>query len=818
MSTHRLLLAGAAALALLAPGYAVLAQQAPADLQQDEGVLEEIIVTGVARSDGIKKLDASFSITTASAEQIEEQQPSSTADLLKIVPGLWVESSSGTTGANIDVRGFPGGGDAPFITVQLDGSPLFPPPTLSFLENSTLFRLDDTVERVEVLRGGPSPIFSNGQPGATINFIQRKGSEKPEGSVKFTVGDEGLYRLDTYYSGMLDEGLLFSVGGFYRTSDGIRDTQYPADRGGQFSGTITKKLDNGQITFYGRRTDDKNAFYTAVPLISRDNGRKISAFPGFDAGTGTFLGNELRNVTLEIAPGATPTTLRRDFADGRGVKATVLGNEIDLELGDWTVANKMNYLKGQADTRGLFTGPNPQTLGSFIADSVRSANANAALTMRAGRMATGGNASFANGGAAITDLNLQVISAGLWSVDKDLESFTDDLRFTRTLFEGNALTIGAYFADYSSHDLWYLGNNVLMTATPNARLINVALNNGAQMTRSGFIGTPFFDVNASYNGRNMAGFIADEWNVNDDLRLDAGFRVEKQTTDATLENVTFGVDLDNNPLTVHNNNTAILNGSFRTIDYSKTETSWTAGVNYYLMPDVSIFGRLNSGFKFPQFDNLRDGQDKVQQIEQQEIGFKTRNRFYAAYVTLFHNDFKGLPFQQFIVNADGSQTQITRIGGSKAYGLEFEASVEPVENLTLGLRGNFQKAEFKNFGPNSGQDVQRQPKLQFTFSPAYDIPTGWGALRLFANYNHVGKRFADVENAQRLPSYDTIDAGVRVDIGDDVTVQLSGTNLTDKLGLTEGNARIIGNASSGGVFLGRPIFGRNVKLSVATKF
>ncbi|MBP7334475.1 TonB-dependent receptor [Niveispirillum sp.] len=807
------LLTGAAFAALLLPALgAAQAQEAG-----QGAMLEEIIVTGVARSDGIKKLDASFSITTADAEAIAEQQPASTADLLKIVPGVWVESSSGTSGANIDVRGFPGGGDAPFITVQLDGSPLFPPPTLSFLENSTLFRLDDTVERVEVLRGGPSPIFSNGQPGATINFIQRKGKEDPEGSLKLTVGDEGLYRFDTYYQGALDKDLLFSVGGFYRTSDGIRDTEFPADRGGQVSGNITKVLENGEVTFYGRYTSDKNAFYTAIPLISSNNGKTIKEFPGFDAGTGTFLGNDLRNVVLEVTPGATPGTIRRDFADGRGVKAAVVGNTIDLTFGEWTVSNKMNYLKGQADTRGLFTGANPQTLGSFINDQITSANGNAAVVAAAGRTATAGSASFANGGGAITDLNTQVITAGLWSVDKDIESFTDDIRFSREIFDGNTITIGAYFADYSSKDLWYLGNNVLMTATPNAKLINLTLNNGAKVTRNGFVGTSFFDVNASYNGQNIAAFIADEWALTEDLRIDIGGRVEKQKVNATLENVST-MDLDGNPLTLSNNATSVLNGSFRTLDYSNTETSWTAGVNYYLTGDLSVFGRLNSGFKFPQFDNLRDGQDQMQKIDQQEIGLKTRTSDYAAYVTFFHNKFEGLPFQQFIINPDGSQTQLTRIGGSKAYGVEFELMVNPLENLNLALRGNYQKGEFKDFGPNSGNQVQRQPKIQFTFSPSYDVPMDWGKLRFFASYNYTGKRWADVENAQRLPSFDTIDAGISADIGDDVTVMLSGTNLTDELGLTEGNARIIGGANTSGVFMGRPIFGRNVKMSVATKF
>src|SRR5689334_12388926 len=117
--------------------------------------LEEVVVTGTATAGGLKKLDASFQITTASLEEIRDAQPSSAADLLKIVPGVWAESSGGEAGANIELAGFPSGGDAPYVTYQLNGSPIYPVSTLSFLDNSSQFRIDESVERVEALLGGP---------------------------------------------------------------------------------------------------------------------------------------------------------------------------------------------------------------------------------------------------------------------------------------------------------------------------------------------------------------------------------------------------------------------------------------------------------------------------------------------------------------------------------------------------------------------------------------------------------------------------------------------------------------------------------------
>src|SRR5574337_1492074 len=133
--------------------------------QEKTTTLQTLVVT--ASAVGVKRLDASYNIVTANREEIRQANPVSVADLLKISPGLWPESTGGQTGANIEIAGFPGGGDAPFNTVQLMGSPLYGMPTLSFFEQTSIFRLDDTVDRVEIIQGGPSVVFADGQIGAS---------------------------------------------------------------------------------------------------------------------------------------------------------------------------------------------------------------------------------------------------------------------------------------------------------------------------------------------------------------------------------------------------------------------------------------------------------------------------------------------------------------------------------------------------------------------------------------------------------------------------------------------------------------------------
>ena len=81
----------------------------------------------------------------------------------------------------------------------------------------------------------------------------------------------------------------------------------------------------------------------------------------------------------------------------------------------------------------------------------------------------------------------------------------------------------------------------------------------------------------------------------------------------------------------------------------------------------------------------------------------------------------------------------------------------------------------------------------------------------------MGERFSDVENQQILPKYHTFDAGVLFSLNDKVEIRVAGTNLTNELGLTEGNARIVG-AGSGGTVFARPIFGRAWEASILYRF
>ena len=795
MLRSAILMLGTAPLALIAG--AAHAQTADSQVAAEPAAEEEIVVVGTAGG-GTRRQDAAFAVTTLSEDAIDRAAPNSTADILRAVPGVMAESSGGQNGANIFVRGYPSGGDAQFVTFQLGGVPIYPPATLSFLENSQLIRLDETVKRVEAVRGGTGSLFSSGQPGLTVNVVPRTGGSRLEAFGKVSYTDYGEIRGDAWVSGPLGENTGFMVGGYYAQGNGVRDPQFRAEKGGQITANIRHEFDNrGSVEIYARYLNDRGQWLLPIPIVS--NNGEISAYPGFDAGTGTLPGRETRVTTNVVG-----RTL--DLAQGRGADVINTGIAFDYEVADGLrLRERLSYLGGNADTIGM------------VPDGPPGSAAAAALAL-GGAGSTVSSLTYANGGQAVAGgANAQVMRAGLWEVRKKISSFVSDSAFEWTA-GSNKLTGGFYYADYSSRDKWVLGNQVLLTAEPNARLLNMTLNGGRTATLNGFTSGPGFQVDAFYKGTDTSFYLVDEFQITPELRIDGGLRWQRHVVNATLRTPAAAtVDLDGNPNTLYDNAVSVL-GASRQLRYADSAWSWTAGINYDITSQIGVFARYSRGNSFPMFDNLREGLTLIAEVDTYEGGLKISTPKVSLYATLFHNKFDGLSSVQLVNNVPLSQ-----VGGAKATGVEVEGAIRPFQGFSITAAGTWLDASYVDFFTgggaidNTGNRVQRQPRWMWRVTPAYEVDLGGVKPALFATLQYTGDRFSDPENQQVLPNFYQLDAGVSVEVGEHLTLAVTGNNLTDEIGLTEGNPRIIGGQGSGTI-LARPILGRSFRFSAALKF
>lgn len=766
----------------LAGGFGlVLSVQPAANAQETEAeTIEEVIVTGTPGGAELRKFDASFAITTMSDEDINKFSPQSTADLLKLVPGVWSESSGGVAGANVFVRGFPGGGDAPFFTLQVNGAPIFPPPTLAFLENTTLFRIDETVLRVEALRGGPNPVFSNGQPGLTTNFILREGSAETEGLVKYTTSDYDLRRFDAYLSGELADQFYYMIGGYLSSSPGIRDAGFNSDEGQQLTINLTKDLDNGSINFFHRQTDDHGQWYLPVALN----------VPGVDAEY-SQLGplNRQRRILYENASSPDfegggdpahpdPSEKTLDLGEGRGWDGSMSGGSVVLEItDDWELTDRFSYTAGDADTLGLVPDGGAVRVGDLLADP--DVDERAVVTGPITGAVTGrpiGNDEF-------------IQQFGAWEVRKDIESFTNDLSLARGWDRGT-LTVGFYSANSSTDEVWALNNTKYEVVQTHGELVTgIACNDNPAIDSC----AGNFDIDATGDATTTALYAAVTWDLTDALTADVGVRAENHDVDYSVD---VGRDGD--------------------IDFAvasdESELSWTAALNYLFNDSMSAFGRINSGSKMPYFDDYRDNQDAfnsgndlIQEVDQYELGFKWVTDYLSVYATGFYTEVDPTFFVALVGQQAVIQTQ-------ESMGVELDAVWETDMGFNLTLNATIQDTEIVS-GPNDGNETQRQPGWQLRLTPSYAFQAGNNiAGTLYGTLTAVDDRWGEPQNVNVLEGYEKLDIGVIARVNEAFTVQLAANNITDEDALTESDPRTIAAPN------GRFIMPRTFELSVGYEF
>jgi outer membrane receptor protein involved in Fe transport len=832
--------AAAVAGILWGPGGAAYAQEAAATTSGTD-LLQEVVVTATAQA--VKKLDASYSIVSASQNDIAMANPASTAEIYKLSPGVWPEASGGQTGVNIDVAGFPlGGGDSPYFTTMVQGSPLYGSPYLSFMDNSSLFRMDDTVERVEIVQGGSSALFGPGQPGATANFILRTGSEKATGSLGVTYGFEGsggsLYRVDVFESGKLTDGWYGSIGGFYRKGDGVRNPQYPSDLGGQLTATLKHDLDNGSVMFWARTMHDKNQWVADFPYTVVNG--SIRTYPGFNQLNSTWNSRQLQNISI-ADPGCN-CLQNDDISDGRGGDLSYFGSELKEAFGNgWSISNNFIFDGGYLNTHAMINNGNPTTLGAYISGRT------SASTWPTALIGAPVQAVYPDGLAA--DPNQSVILQQVWLVQKKLTSAIDEFRLNKELFGGNTVTLGAYLAHYTMNDNWSLGGNALTTNVPNASPIILsavdAAGNQYQVSSPQGIANANGGYNILQNGRatNIAGYLSDSWKI-DRWLLDAGARLEHINLTQETSNTTpvaLGSVFD-----LWDNAVALPNGTFSHGSRTNTRPTFSAGANYEFSDNMSAYVRINNGVLLKNFDDVRCNISgtppkngcpnlvPLQTVQNYEFGFKIQNQWTYIDASVYDKEFQGISYTPKDIGGSPIGPATTYASTSK--GGRVVGSVnpfatsdnKPLAAFKITVNGIYENAHYKDHqgcftynninnqpvcGQINGNQLARLPKYQYRVTPSDMQVFSWGTLTEQVTYEYIGKRFQDESNLTPLPAYWDLGAGIDARVGESWEFRLLGSNLTNEIGLTEGNARFGGNTVQNNVGMGRSIVGREVNLT-----
>ena len=798
--------------------------------------LDEVIVTGT--SEPIRRFDAAAATATLSQQQIQRYAPLSTVDLLGKLPGFGAEPSGGESGNNVNVRGLPSS-NFQFVALVEDGLPFFQEAQESFLNADELVRLDLMTERVESVRGGTSSIFQSNAPGATVNLITRLGTDRPEGTLQLMTGDFGLYRLDGVWSGPLGDDLLLAVGGYYRVDNGPRPTGFTADQGGQIRVNLTRRFDDGQLTVYAKRLDDRTVFYLPIPLEDPRN-PSASLSNLLDPLNGTLTSEDIRHVGMRVLNG-TPggTVVNEDLGDGVHPRINTFGANLDWTIsGGWRLSNKLRYAYGTLKFNALFSLVPPQSADGFLATELPQAQAafgpqvsSLEYVLANVRGANGARVPFnpaSTGGL--------IVQGGWWSVDNRISNFMDDLRFSKSIsgfFTGShELSGGAYFSYYTLKQRRYFSTQLLAMQNEPHALDALALDGAGNavgsVTEDGFVNyTNNSDLGGDVTGQLWALYATDDWKINDRLTLDAGVR--QQWTRQYGYDLQYTTQNLNVPGTLAAQGVGGPTGVLERRWEQFSATAWTLGANYEVSHDLGVFARYTSSFRTPSLSDIYTGATQVapvvSEVREVELGIKLRGAGFDTFATLFWNHFDPLTSSVSVLEPNGTVTTVPYIGQTRTYGLELEAQWHPIRLFELTGNLTLQKPTYENLAPLgggqaiggiNGNQVARIAQVLGSVTPALNLDVLGLRTQIYATVSHTGRRFVDVANTTDLPAYTTLDMGAIWDSGQGLRVQLMGSNLTNTIGLTEGNPRVdtlAGQGTATAVYA-RPIFGRLFRASL----
>lgn len=333
-----------------------LAQQ-PSAAAQDEGTLEEIVITAEKRPEKLQ--DVPVSAAVVSTESLRQSNVSDISDINNLVPSV---NMNGTINGRVPVglRGISTVSDeqtvgiSSGVAVMIDGVPV---PSDSQGGN----QIEDA-QSIEVLKGPQATLGGRTAAAGVINILTRGPSDHFQGSLDGTVTDDGEYRLSGFVAGPISDRIQFSLSAYdgkrkFPITNTFYDTKTRQDDYGVRAKLLFKITDDIDLTLAGRNARTRSEGYNFVYTYITPGATLL--FPGSPLTQGRLLpGITLNNSNLSYDSPVTGAGHRHDDNDASAI--------LDFHLpGGYTLTSTSAYQhENQHQTQDLFA------VGVYFLDSL----------------------------------------------------------------------------------------------------------------------------------------------------------------------------------------------------------------------------------------------------------------------------------------------------------------------------------------------------------------------------------------------------------------------------------------------------------------
>lgn len=794
-------------------------------LKENISAVDEVVVTGVF--DKRTRMESSIAISAINTKQIQRISANSAADLLKNVPGVFVNSSLGEIRNTVYSRGVSvGSNDGAsgyyYVSMQEDGLPVTNA-TYGNYGPDYFLRSDATVGRLEAVRGGTASILGANAPGGIFNYIMKEGGDKAEGEVTTKYGLEAngtsnFFRTDFNVGGPLSKGWYYNAGGFYRYDQGNHpNNAYPMNNGGQFKGNIIKKYKTGNLKFYAKYLNDHNGWNEFTPTTSFSDPKPVDRFTN----TSSVLAPSTQQTFNVNQSGDAITYNNRDLI--HSIDKTAGFNWIQHFGKDWTFNNAMRYSAKEAKWNtqavvypfamndlvsyailGMLGQP-----GTYSFRGLTSGKELLNVTSHSGFDFNVNSSSLPGSAVMPNALFFEPLFYNEHQVKEYLEQFSVSKKF-----ENMNLTFGGFYGYSNIKRKNAAGGAGAMLGTiqdkpdivgitltdPTGAIKHVTNASGVSVITTA---TNLYDAKQS----QLAFFLGHNWQITKALNFDWGIRWETMhptgnNIPAITANSTDG-GLDKDPLTIYDN---VYATTPKTYHFDKTIStfSFSAGANYTLNEKFAVYGRVSEGNKAPDLDMYFNATNDwllqtlnpiAQKVDQVEFGFKAKTNNLNLFVTPFYSVLSNVANIQNGNNQDMTFYSLPILYNKyTTIGVEIEGDYTFAQHFNIRGAMTLQKGKAVDFntwllngvGPSddviasySGNETDNLARSIINLTPAYNTDKFYAQI----TWSYMGKRQANVANAFLLPSFSQFNLGTGYNISKNLQLGFIVNNIFNTYGV-----------------------------------
>lgn len=710
--------------------------------------IEELIVTAQRRAENVQ--DVPISMTVLTGEDVAQHIRTSN-DLAQLVPNVNFSPFVGFAIPRTGIRGITqsdfNGNATTSNMIYIDDVPMNSP----LAQGIPLWDLD----RVEVLRGPQGTLFGRNATGGAVRYISALPTDEAKGAIDFTVGAWDQRGLNAFYSAPITDTLKFRVAYVSHDFGGEIENPIRNERQGKqkYAGvrgvlqwTPTETIDVVLRAQYFSGDQDVFAWKSTPGLASLASG-----FCG-----PTTCQNGYRSVAdiqraygfKNLGPGSNYSVYETEGDTKEHIEHTPISLTADIDLGFATLTSVTGFLDvNQSFILDADSGPAP-ILMEYYRHQDQQYSQEFRLTSK-------GDGAF------------KWIAGAFYMEDKVKVDIAYDATAWRSNVPGNGVT------------------NFPNSPTVGYRRGSVS----GVKTYAAFLHTTY-DITP-----DLILTVAGRWTKEEKeiaYRFRSTFSFATNVPRSAEEFVDFKRAVDTNNLG------AILSPADPSVSTTRSfaEPTWKVGLDYKLNDKTLLYALVSRGFKGGAFNataNTRasvlnpDGSVitvKPEIVTDYEAGFKSdiipgRLRVNAS---AFYYDYSNYQTNQ-LITALAVQI-LSNLKKSELYGIDFDVTAVPIENLTIiGGVGLLHTEIKKAADPRlEGNKLPLAEDFNWNFVAKYDIATQMGTFTPEVSAKHYGTYYSYKENVSKLGNYTLWNARVGFE---DKDARYFGslwvTNLADKV-------------------------------------